>query len=176
MQSQSEYAALKTEQLERIKQRDTFLNLAIVAVGLAAGFSSQADVPSIAWLSIPWVSMILGWAYLSNDDKVSAIGWYLRETEIKAERVETPTWETSAKGYLPPTLRTIADAMVFLIAFVFPTPAAIAIYTLTDTGIDHWPWGIRALVFVQVLLISCLATLYALSLWGRKRGRDWTER
>ena len=91
-----ERTALKAEQLERIKQRDTFLNLNIVAVGVVAAIAVQGQRQAAAWLVVPWVTLVLGWAYLSNDDKITAIGQHVRAS-LDPQAAER-SWEVSDKG------------------------------------------------------------------------------
>jgi hypothetical protein len=72
-----EYKTLKVEQLKRIAVRDHVIYLTIAAVGLLV--SAIDKLPNgLVLLVIPWVSVLLGWTYLMNDQKVSAIGQYIR--------------------------------------------------------------------------------------------------
>jgi hypothetical protein len=34
---------------------------------------------SLALLILPWVCLIMGWTYLVNDEKISALGRYVRD-------------------------------------------------------------------------------------------------
>ncbi|MGP1385929.1 MAG: hypothetical protein ACTS2F_20385 [Thainema sp.] len=73
-----EYSKLKDEQSARIGFRD---NLLYVTLGLFGGiltFSLGETLNPYALLVLPWVSLILGWTYLVNDQKITAIGRYLR--------------------------------------------------------------------------------------------------
>lgn len=78
-----EYNKLKDEQAKRIGFRD---NLLYVTLGLFGGIisisiSNQSNY--YAFLVIPWVCLILGWTYLVNDQKITAIGRYIRYNLVK---------------------------------------------------------------------------------------------
>src|SRR5690242_2433618 len=85
----AEYRTLKAEQLERIKQRDNFLNLNIVAIGVISSVAIQGSRRDVIWLLIPWVTFILGWVYLSNDDKITAIAQHLDNAQSSSSSL----WE-----------------------------------------------------------------------------------
>jgi hypothetical protein len=76
-----EYEHIKDEQRSRITFRDNTLyaTLATMAAVIAAVLQSGGR-PSLLLL-LPPVSLVLGWTYLVNDIKVSAIGHYIR-TEL----------------------------------------------------------------------------------------------
>ncbi|WP_134129942.1 hypothetical protein [Kribbella pratensis] len=159
---------MKSEQLERIKQRDSFLNLNVVAIGLTASLAIQLEGRQHAWLLIPWITTILGWAYLSNDDKVTAIARHLEQNAGISESLGL--WESSTKGLTPSALRRTAEIVVFLIAFVAPTPVSVALY-LSSSHADP----IRPLSWILIgsgsLLTAGLALTYSSSLVGRWRSK-----
>jgi hypothetical protein len=49
------------------------------AVGGVASFVLTNPAHSYALLVIPWVCVVLGWTYISNDRAISAIGEYMRD-------------------------------------------------------------------------------------------------
>jgi hypothetical protein len=75
----AEYTSVKEEQRARIGFRDNLLYAtlgsmaAVVAVTVEGGHRLQL------LLLLPPVSVLLGWTYLVNDEKISAIGRYVRE-------------------------------------------------------------------------------------------------
>lgn len=73
-----EYRALKAEQLKRIGFRDNLIYVTVTVVGGIAAFGLSDDGHLSALLITPWVTMVLGWTYLVNDQKISAIGRYVR--------------------------------------------------------------------------------------------------
>ena len=77
-----EYTSLKTEQGARVGFRDNLLYTTIGAVGAIAsvalgGFSGGSGPIRHAFLIVPWVTAILGWTYLANDEKITAIRRYI---------------------------------------------------------------------------------------------------
>lgn len=86
-----EYTSLKSEQGSRIGFRDNLLYTTIGAVGAIAavalgGFSGGSGPVRHAFLLVPWVTAILGWTYLANDEKITAIRRYI-DTSL-APRIE----------------------------------------------------------------------------------------
>ncbi|MGI0493255.1 hypothetical protein ACN4EG_15840 [Alkalinema pantanalense CENA528] len=83
-----EYSQLKQEQIQRIGWRDNLLYVTLslygVVLGLALGetLGDKAKNP-YALLILPWVSLVLGWNYLVNDQKITAIGHYIRHTLVQ---------------------------------------------------------------------------------------------
>lgn len=161
-----ERAALKSEQLERIKQRDTFLNLNIVALGLVTALALPGQRPAGIWLVVPWITTILGWAYLSNDDKVSAIARHLR-LQVRPADVAS-SWETSRKGLLRPRIRWIADAATFMLSYVVPTPVALALFFVSTPGSP--PTAGYVIMAVESTVTSSLAGVFVASALQRHRG------
>jgi hypothetical protein len=72
--AQMEYGALKPEQTGRIGTRDGMLYITAIIYGWLLATGRPLLVPVVAW--------VFGWTYLRNDEMVSAIGRYLRESKI----------------------------------------------------------------------------------------------
>jgi hypothetical protein len=75
-----EYKALKAEQSKRIGFRDNLLYVTLGLFGGIASFAVTTTKGSYALLVIPWICLVMGWTYLVNDEKISAIGRYIRHT------------------------------------------------------------------------------------------------
>ena len=73
-----EYERLKAEQVQRIGFRDNLLYANLLAIGGIVSFAVGDQSRSYAILVIPWVCIVLGWTYVVNDEKISAIGDYIR--------------------------------------------------------------------------------------------------
>ncbi|MFM7450354.1 MAG: hypothetical protein ACKO24_17370, partial [Leptolyngbyaceae cyanobacterium] len=78
-----EYGKLKDEQKARIGYRDNLLYLTLGLFGGVVTFSLGEKGSPYALLVLPWISLILGWAYLVNDEKITAIGRYIRYTLVE---------------------------------------------------------------------------------------------
>lgn len=74
----NEYNALKGETVQRIGFRDNLLYVNLVTIGAIISYAANKPIHYYALLIIPWVCFILGWTYIINDQKVSAIGQYIR--------------------------------------------------------------------------------------------------
>ncbi len=77
-----EYEKLKEEQTQRIGFRDNMLYVTLGVFGGILSFALSGKTNYYALLVIPWVCLILGWTYLVNDEKISAIGRYIRYTLV----------------------------------------------------------------------------------------------
>ena len=94
--AKQEYIKLKDEQTKRIGFRD---NLLYVNLLLMSGIFSFAFADKNAghWqyhglLIAGWVALVLGWTYVVNDEKISAIGRYIRKD--LASSLDSRSWET----------------------------------------------------------------------------------
>jgi hypothetical protein len=93
-----EYAQLKQEQNQRISLRDNLLYFTLGVYVAILGFALGKQGDPYALLVLPWVSIILGWTYLVNDQKISAIGQYIRyqlATKI-SEIISNPDADTKS--------------------------------------------------------------------------------
>lgn len=123
-----EYRQLKQEQLERIKLRDSFINLDIVAIGVLGGVLASHPQFSTAWLVVPWICSSFGWAYAMNDEKVSALQRYFR-TELSPRLDYSLGWEVFDRRKTSlATPHKISQLAVEFALFVLPTLIAVFAY------------------------------------------------
>src|SRR5260370_13396511 len=92
--AKQEYIKLKDEQTRRIGFRD---NLLYVNLLLISGIFSFVFTNKITghWqyhglLIVGWIALVLGWTYLVNDEKISAIGRYIRNDLVKSLDSKSP--------------------------------------------------------------------------------------
>ena len=78
-----EYTKLKDEQARRIGFRDNLLYVTLALFGTILSFALGEKANPYALLVLPWVSLVLGWTYVVNDQKISAIGRYIRYTLVE---------------------------------------------------------------------------------------------
>ena len=135
-----EYQTLKAEQTARIGFRDNLLYVTLVTVGGVLSFS-LANQNYYALLLIPWVCTILGWTYLVNDEKITAIGRYIQldlaqriSNLIAAQNTRAPfRWETAHRKGLYLRRRKIEQLVVDELAFVVSgVSSLVAFWTLTS--------------------------------------------
>jgi hypothetical protein len=123
----AEYKQIKAEQAARIATRDNLIYAVMVAVAGALTISHSAHSRAYLLL-VPAVTCILGWTYLMNDQMITAIGAYIRET-LPAMRWER---EHSADRYR--RSRKAGQLAVDLTTFCGPGAAALTAYWLAPGG------------------------------------------
>jgi hypothetical protein len=156
----AEYDRLKEEQQARIGFRDhlIYATLASVAAVIAAVLPAD-DGPELLLL-LPPVSVLLGWTYLVNDEKISAIGRYVREeltpqlaslTTVPAARVFG--WEVAHRSDRRRVSRKWLQLAVDLLTFcVAPTAAVVVFWTAGEV-----PGPLLAVSLAEVATIAILA-------------------
>lgn len=153
-----EYDKLKSEQTQRIGFRDNLLYVTLGVFGAVVSFAVSNPSNYYALLVIPWVSVILGWNYLVNDEKISAIGKYIRL--VLVEKVKEKTnysdiesvfgWEIAHRSDNRRKRRKIEqliiDEITFVLSGIF---AIIAVYFLLPQS----SLLINILAIVELLLL-----------------------
>jgi hypothetical protein len=139
-----EYERLKDEQKTRIGFRDNlvYATLASMAAVIAATLSPRGG--SGLLLLLPPVCLVLGWTYLVNDEKVSAIGRYLRHTLVPrlaaaagltGEAVDAVlAWETTHRSDAGRRLRKLSQLGVDLGIFCLPALSALVVFWVAGSG------------------------------------------
>ncbi len=156
-----EYDKLKSEQAQRIGFRD---NLLYVTLGLFVTIVSFAVSNSSNYytlLAIPWVCLILGWTYVVNDEKISAIGRYIRHKLLDKVKEHTDYtdlealfgWETDHRNDKHRKRRKIQQLIVDEITFVFSGVVALAAFWVL---VPKPPLSVTILSWVELLLLIVL--------------------
>lgn len=120
----AEYERLKEEQKTRIGFRDNLLYFTLAAVTAVVAVSVHSGQAGLL-LSAPAICLILGWTYLVNDEKISAIGYYVRDRlgprlgELASARGAMFGWEVYHRDVAGRTIRkrlqTAVDLFTYLI-------------------------------------------------------------
>jgi hypothetical protein len=162
----TEYERVKDEQKTRIGFRDNlvYATLTSIAAVIAATLSARGQANLL--LLLPPVSLLLGWTYLVNDEKVSAAGRYIR-TEL-APRLsalvpgETAVfgWETFHRSDPRRRVRKLLQLVVDLSMFCVAPMVALVVFWITG------PRGatLMALSLAEAVFVATLAAhivLYA---------------
>lgn len=74
----AEYERIKDEQKVRIGFRDNLIYVTLATMAAVIFAALQAKGHANLLLLLPPVSVLLGWTYVVNDEKISAIGRYIR--------------------------------------------------------------------------------------------------
>ena len=158
-----EFAKLKDEQLSRIGFRDTMIHVHLTLVGATFGFGLTQAKNMDMVLIIPWICFILGWTYLANDEKISAIGRYIREeleprvrASISSPEGSVFRWEWAHREVERRYSRKIWQFIVDLTAFVLSGFAAIVARYLFRTGSEKSGWSITLLIVIQSAMLIAL--------------------
>ncbi|NEO65878.1 MAG: hypothetical protein F6J98_37985 [Moorea sp. SIO4G2] len=164
-----EYEKLKEEQAQRIGFRDQMIYLILGIFGGILSFALSNKTNSYALLVIPWVCLILGWTYLVNDEKISAIGKYLRLTlteKIKAQTGHTDLesifgWEIAHRSDRRRERRKLEQLIIDEITFV--CSGLLALFTFWFSG-TTLPWIVHFICvfeFILLLILGIEIVIYA---------------
>ncbi|WP_353933026.1 hypothetical protein WJM97_10780 [Okeanomitos corallinicola TIOX110] len=157
-----EYEKLKEEQAQRIGFRDNMLYVTLGVFGGILSFALSGKNNNYALLVIPWVCLILGWAYLVNDEKISAIGRYIRYTLVNKIQELTGNadiesifgWEIAHRSDKRRFRRKIEQLIVDEITFVLSGIVALLAFWFL---VSQPPLAINILCIVEFILLIVLA-------------------
>jgi hypothetical protein len=128
-----EYERIKEEQKTRIGFRDNlvYATFASMAGIIAATVSSSTRA---YLLLLPPVSVVLGWTYLVNDEKISSIGRYIRAelaprlTALISDQALVFGWETAHRSDYHRVSRKYLQLAVDLLTFCGAPFVAVVVY------------------------------------------------
>lgn len=120
----AEYDCLKQEQKSRIGFRDNLLYFTLAAATAVVATTVQSEQSGLL-LAVPAICLILGWTYLVNDEKISAIGCYVRDRlgprlgELASVHGTVFGWEVYHRSVagrrVRKRLQTAVDLFVYLV-------------------------------------------------------------
>jgi hypothetical protein len=161
----AEYSQLRHEQTERIKSRDTFVNLTIVAIGALVAFGMDKKEP-ITFLAIPWISICFGWTFLVNDLKIARIGQYLNIVSASQDLDESwDQWRLKARmSYLEsPFVGCLVQHIVFVVPAVIACIAYPARRQVDIRALQDWEVGLLAFGWLAIAATSAALVATALA-------------
>ncbi|MEU3498868.1 hypothetical protein ABZ747_35950 [Kitasatospora cineracea] len=131
----AEYDRIKEEQKARIGFRDNLLYFTLAASTAILAITVQSKRPQLL-LVLPVICLVLGWTYLVNDEKISAIGRYIRDclgprlTELSDARDAVFGWEGYHRSDVGRTTRKRLQVAVDLFTYLaFPMASVIAFWS-----------------------------------------------
>jgi hypothetical protein len=156
-----EYDKLKSEQSQRIGFRDNLLYVTMGLFGTIVSFAVTNSTHYYALLIVPWVCLILGWTYVVNDEKVSAIGKYVRLNLVDKLKEHTGYkdldtllgWEIAHRSDKHRMRRKIQQLVVDEITFVFSGMIAIIFFWCL---VPHPSLGVSILSWIEFILLIIL--------------------
>jgi hypothetical protein len=156
-----EYDKLKSEQTQRIGFRDNLLYVTLGLFGTIISLAVSNTANYYALLVIPWVCLILGWTYLINDEKITAIGRYVRYTlteKVKEQTGHTDIesifgWETAHRSDNRRKRRKIEQLIIDEITFVLSGIIGVICFWLL---VSNAPLAVNILALIEILLLLVL--------------------
>lgn len=129
--------------------------------GAVVSFAVANKANYYALLVIPWVSLILGWNYLVNDEKISAIGKYIRLTLTEKIKQQTGHaeiesifgWETAHRSDERRNRRKIEQLIIDEITFVLSGVIALVAFWLL---VSNAPVAMNILGVIELILLLIL--------------------
>ncbi|MCV2460271.1 hypothetical protein OEB94_13410 [Streptomyces sp. ICN988] len=119
----AEYDRIKEEQKTRIGFRDNLLYFTLAASTAVLAITVQSRQTQLL-LAVPVICLVLGWTYLVNDEKISAIGCYIRDqlgprlAELSGAHGAVFRWEIYHREDASRTTRKRLQTAVDLFAYV----------------------------------------------------------
>lgn len=165
-----EYHSLKNEQAQRIGFRDQLLYAMLVAFGGVSGYALGHAEHYTILLILPWLCFILGWTYVVNDEKISAVGRYLRLdlSQKISDLIQVPVpvetllgWETSHRSGPHRKSRKIYQLVVDEIAFVGSGALALILSISLIPSLTRWMQIIIGIDVILLLLLAYWMWIYA---------------
>ncbi len=164
----NEYTKLKDEQLKRINFRDNLLYVTLGVFGGLVSYALSDPTRYYALLVIPWICFILGWVYVANDQKITAIGRYIRLTLVKricehigGEPKGIFGWETERRNVPKRRGRKIIQLIVNGATFFVSGIVAVVIFWFLMPD-SHWSvWLLGIVEFILLIILEIQILLYA---------------
>jgi hypothetical protein len=164
-----EYDKLKAEQSQRIGFRDNLLyvTLGLFGVIIPTAISNPSNYHAL--LVIPWFCLILGWTYLINDQKITAIGRYIRRTLVDQIKAKTnhPApetlfgWEIAHRSDPRRSRRKIEQLIIDQITFVLSGLIALTVFFLLVPKATLAIYLLGGVEFILLLILGWEIIIYA---------------
>lgn len=169
-----EYKALKEEQKSRIGFRDNLLYVTLTVFGGIFAFAVSNQSNYYSFLVIPWICVILGWTYLVNDEKITAIGSYIRQT-LKPQIVQFLDtkedaifgWEKQHRSDRHRARRKLEQLIIDELTFTISGLVALIAFT---TLVPNLSFAVWLLVGAEMLVLAILGI--EIFVYAQLR-RDW---
>lgn len=173
----TEYWKLKDEQIKRIEFRDHLVHIQLIVVGATIGWTfahhggvehgreTQNMLTLFPLLILPWISLILGWTYLLTDERVSALGRYLRrELTDRVQRVTNSAepvfgWEEAHRNDEDRRFRKVMQFLIDAVTFAGTGALGILLFWFYAPDVEKTSAPALALICVGVAFLVFLAWL-----------------
>lgn len=168
--AKQEYIKLKDEQTKRIGFRDNLLYVNLVLIAGVMSFVFAGEHGDSRWrfhglLIAGWVALVLGWAYLVNDEKISAIGHYIRNKLARSlDPVMSETlfgWEVAHRSDVRRTRRKIEQLLIDELSFPGIGLGAIILFLALPSYPGRMALVVAALEALLLVGLAVEILLYA---------------
>ncbi|MEV7190247.1 hypothetical protein AB0N81_00380 [Streptomyces sp. NPDC093510] len=159
-----EYEQLKAEQKSRITLRDNLIYAMLAATAAVIAATIPSPSRTALLLLLPPLSVLLGWTYLVNDEKISAIGQYIRTglgprlAAAVAPGDGVFAWESAHRRDRRRGTRKRLQLAVDLLAFCVSPAAALTVFWVHG----HLTWPLITLSLVESAALVGLGIQIAL--------------
>lgn len=155
----TEYEQLKKEQVARINQRDNLIYTTLAAMA-AVGYAVITGHQPGLMLALPPVCVLLGWTYIANDTKVSALGAYIRDdlgprvgVAVGAPTVPPFGWEHANHADRWRRYRKAMQAVPDLLVFALAPIAALIVWWATTPTYAFGAVAVAEHILVATLVV-----------------------
>ena len=165
-----EYRVLKAEQSMRIGFRDNLLYVTLGIFGAIASFALTNANGYSAFLVIPWVCLVMGWTYLINDEKITAIGRYVRYDLEKrvaaliggsADEKYLFGWETAHRDDPRRKRRKYTQLFIDQVTFVISGLVALAVFWLLAPTVSIFVVVLSTIEAILLIVLGLRIADYA---------------
>ncbi|MFF1376309.1 hypothetical protein [Streptomyces sp. NPDC058308] len=159
-----EYEQLKAEQKSRIALRDNLIYAMLAATAAVIAATIPSTSRTALLLLLPPLAVLLGWTYLVNDEKISAIGQYIRSTlsprlkGVADQSDDVFGWETAHRQDRRRGTRKRLQLAVDLLAFCVSPGAALTVFWVNG----HLTWPLLTVSLVESVALVALGVQIAL--------------
>ncbi|CAL9523067.1 hypothetical protein SUDANB145_03860 [Streptomyces sp. enrichment culture] len=135
----AEYDRIKEEQKTRIGFRDNLLYFTLAASSAVLAITVQNRQAQLL-LAVPVICLVLGWTYLVNDEKISAVGCYIRDqlgprlAELSGTRGAVFGWETYHRDDVRRPTRKRLQSAVDLFTYVALPMICVTAFWCSDAN------------------------------------------
>jgi len=163
-----EYQKLKDEQVARIGFRDNLIYATLVAIGAILSFALADVANARALLILPLATFVLGWTYLVNDEKISALARYIRTDLTNRMRLLSPelqttilNWERNSAQDKRRLRRKILQFVINESLFVGAGVAAMLAYFSSGAAVSPLALWVATLESIFLIVLAIEIVVYA---------------
>ncbi|MFF4827532.1 hypothetical protein ACFY20_31920 [Streptomyces sp. NPDC001312] len=156
----AEYEQVKQQQGARIigfRDNLIYATLGVMAAVIGSTLARGGHLEML--LLLPSLSVALGWTYLVNDEKISAVGRYIRDDlsprlkELTSVQTDVFGWESAHRRDARRRSRKRFQLAVDLMTFCGAPLVALAVYWL----LGPTPWPLMVISLAETIMVIGLA-------------------